>query len=305
MNVNDIAKAVLKATSAKKETSPYYASARVTRVDQDGTAWVHIDGGVSETPAEMTMSAKAGDTVKIRVAGGRAWITGNVTSPPTDDSTARRAVSIGTNAQSTADGASQEASSAKSAAESAQASAAIANENALAAQSSANEAAEAAANAQSSANTADSNAKDAITSATAAAAAAQTAQDAAEAAVSTANDASSTANGVKQRADNREFDAAVMYIHSSEGTAFKNDMVSTVLTVVIYHGNVTVTDQASLEAEFGSGAYLQWKCRLYGSSDFSTILSTDTRITDNGFTFTISPDDVDTQAVFNCELITS
>lgn len=46
-------------------------------------------------------------------------------------------------------------------------------------------------------------------------------------------------------------DAVNIYIHSSAGTAFKNDEIGTVMTVTAYHGGVTIADQAGLIAEFG------------------------------------------------------
>lgn len=64
---------------------PYDTQAKVLRVE-DNIAWVHIPGGVEETPVQKTLNAKEGDVVQIRVSGGRAWLTGNITSPPTDDS---------------------------------------------------------------------------------------------------------------------------------------------------------------------------------------------------------------------------
>lgn len=77
--------------TADKSPSPYDTQAEVVRVDGD-TAWVHIAGGVDETPVKMTINAKAGDTVQVRVAGGDAWLTGNGTAPPTDDTRAEVAV---------------------------------------------------------------------------------------------------------------------------------------------------------------------------------------------------------------------
>ena len=62
----------------------------VTRIE-DGKVWVHIPGGVPETPVDITMAAEVGDTVKIRRAGGKAWLTGNKTQPPTGDKTAQAA----------------------------------------------------------------------------------------------------------------------------------------------------------------------------------------------------------------------
>ena len=85
-------KSQMNASDARKP-KPYDAQAEVLRVE-DGVAWVHIPGGVEETPVRLTINAKKGDMVNIRVANGTAWITGNSTNPPTDDSTANYAVDI-------------------------------------------------------------------------------------------------------------------------------------------------------------------------------------------------------------------
>ena len=74
-------------TMKQSKTKAYDTVAKVLRVDEK-TAYVHIDGGADETPAQMAINCKTGDTVKIRVSGGKAWITGNITAPPTDDSAA-------------------------------------------------------------------------------------------------------------------------------------------------------------------------------------------------------------------------
>lgn len=98
-------------------------------------------------------------------------------------------------------------------------------------------------------------------------------------------------------------DAIQIYIHSSEGTAFKNNEISTTLTVTIYYGSKVITNQQSLIREFGSGTYLQWQVKLYGQSTPTTIPSSDPRLSDDGFTFNISPADVNIQAVFNVQII--
>ena len=76
-----------------RKPKPYDTQAEVIRVE-DGVAWVHIPGGVEETPVSLTIDAKKGDMVNIHVANGSAWITGNGTRPPTDDTTANYAVSV-------------------------------------------------------------------------------------------------------------------------------------------------------------------------------------------------------------------
>lgn len=76
-------------TMKQSKTKAYDTVAKVLRVDEK-TAYVHIDGGADETPAQMAINCKSGDTVKIRVSGGKAWLTGNITSPPTDDTAAEK-----------------------------------------------------------------------------------------------------------------------------------------------------------------------------------------------------------------------
>lgn len=98
-------------------------------------------------------------------------------------------------------------------------------------------------------------------------------------------------------------DATLLRIESSRGTVFKHNQVSTVLTAVVYKGAKRITDIDALHAEFGSGAYLEWRWQRMGEDTFGTILSTDSRIGAGGFTFTLSPDDVDVKVTFMCNLI--
>lgn len=84
---NDIIEAM---NASQKRTSAYDTEAEIVRVDGD-TAWVHIAGGVSETPVALTINAKKGDKVQVRVTNGGAWIMGNATAPPTDDAKANEA----------------------------------------------------------------------------------------------------------------------------------------------------------------------------------------------------------------------
>lgn len=86
----DLIKTLVKAIRQvdAKKTSGYDTQATVTRVE-NGIAWVHIPGGVSETPVRLTVDAKQGDKVQVRVSGGRAHLTGNATAPPTDNTLAK------------------------------------------------------------------------------------------------------------------------------------------------------------------------------------------------------------------------
>lgn len=75
--------------SSQGKTKPYDTSATVLRVEGQ-TAYVHIPGGVDETPVQLTIDAKPGDTVRVRVSNNQAWLTGNGSAPPTDDTAAKR-----------------------------------------------------------------------------------------------------------------------------------------------------------------------------------------------------------------------
>lgn len=168
--------------------SPYDAQAEVKRIDGD-TAWVHIPGGVDETPVQLTTNAKKGDIVQVRVSGGRAWLYGNVTSPPTDDTkaiqadtrageamfTAIDALSSSEVARQAADKATEHAQEASEQAQSATESAGVASQQAQAATNSASLA-------QQSADNASQQAQSATESASAAGRSASLAQAAAEAA---------------------------------------------------------------------------------------------------------------------------
>lgn len=84
-----LAKELLRALEQrqKRQTTAIDTLAEVKRVEGD-TIWVHVPGGPDETPIRKTISAKPGDKVQIRIAGGRGWASGNETSPPTDDTVA-------------------------------------------------------------------------------------------------------------------------------------------------------------------------------------------------------------------------
>lgn len=80
--------------SAMKQTQTGTKSsdvrARVTRVD-GSTVWVKIYGNRESTPAQKTIDCKPGDRVKVRLTEGQAFIIGNDSAPPTDDTTAIQA----------------------------------------------------------------------------------------------------------------------------------------------------------------------------------------------------------------------
>lgn len=155
----------------KGKSAGFDTPAEVVRVD-GSTAWVHIPGGVDETPVALTINAKAGDTVQVRINNGRAFLVGNGTAPPTDNEQADKAIvqavsaaEAARTAHTMADAATKEAARAQEAADSAQTAADNAQTSANAAQQSADNAATAASNAQTSADNAQ---RDATTANTAA-----------------------------------------------------------------------------------------------------------------------------------------
>lgn len=68
----------------EKRTGSDY-TATVTRV-KDGIAYVQIAGAeINDTPVSLSVDAKPGDVVRVRINNGKAWLTGNDTSPPNNN----------------------------------------------------------------------------------------------------------------------------------------------------------------------------------------------------------------------------
>ena len=101
----------------------------------------------------------------------------------------------------------------------------------------------------------------------------------------------------------REETTCHLVIESSRGTVFKNNEASTVLSVIIYRGSQRITNITELRTAMGNRAYLQWKWRRITDNDYGIISASDKHISENGFKYTISPTDVDTQVTYMCELI--
>lgn len=72
----------------KKTGSDYTAT--VTRVEGN-TAYVKMTGAdIDDTPVALSIDAKPGDSIRVRVNNGKAWITGNDTAPPTNDADTKK-----------------------------------------------------------------------------------------------------------------------------------------------------------------------------------------------------------------------
>lgn len=84
--MNELTKVLtLLQNSKSKKTSGSDYTATVTHVEGK-TAYVQITGAdISDTPVALSIDAKPGDLVRVRVNNGKAWITGNDTAPPTNN----------------------------------------------------------------------------------------------------------------------------------------------------------------------------------------------------------------------------
>ena len=97
-------------------------------------------------------------------------------------------------------------------------------------------------------------------------------------------------------------DAVVLVIDSSEGNIFRDNQGQTDLTVTIFYGASVITTYAQLTNTFGIGAYLEWEYKD-NTNNWVTLLVSDPRIDDNGFTIHVSAENVYNKANFRCKLV--
>lgn len=131
----------------------------VTRIDDNGTCWVRFYGADADTPCiRSTVTSKPNDTVSVSVIKGRATITGNISSPASDNTVALDGLS---KAIAAMDAANIAATSAQNAIKDAQ----NAKTAAVSAATSAREAASSSQDAKESADAASEDAKRAMSNA--------------------------------------------------------------------------------------------------------------------------------------------
>lgn len=127
-------------------------------------------------------------------------------------------------------------------------------------------------------------------------------------AVDTAGQAADTANNAKQNADKaiaETKDLVTLRIDSSRGTVFKNSEVSTVLTVRCYkRGQELTTLTALRQAMLDVTARIRWYVLREGDTDWVSLADSDPMLSNDGFTLTISPNDVDIKCTFKAEIVT-
>ena len=93
----------------------------------------------------------------------------------------------------------------------------------------------------------------------------------------------------------------VLKIESSNGAPLDENSTSTVLHVIIYRGRTRITNALDLKKEMGEVSLL-WLSRKE-REEYKSISANDNRISDSGFTFTPSEDDVKNRCSFRCRLI--
>lgn len=98
-------------------------------------------------------------------------------------------------------------------------------------------------------------------------------------------------------------DATTLYVDSSRGYVFKNNLISTVLRVIIAKGGERIADAARMREVYGPAARIEWRWQRVDETGFGVISSGDSRISDEGFSLSVSPDDVDIKTVFTATLI--
>lgn len=123
----------------------------------------------------------------------------------------------------------------------------------------------------------------------------------------TAQESAKAVDDMQARMDSGEFkgeDAVTLRVDSSRGTVFKNNAVATVLTVTIYKGSEIITTAADLARVFGAKAALEWHWKGLDDTAWKIISVDDKRLSNGGFAFALSPEDVTTKVVLECVLNT-
>lgn len=97
-------------------------------------------------------------------------------------------------------------------------------------------------------------------------------------------------------------DSITLNINSSNGVIFKHSDKETTLTVEIIIGDIVITNSTDMYSILGTEAKLIWQEKRKGESSYRDIDSNDERIKDNGFIFTISPNNLRFEAIYICKI---
>ncbi len=100
-------------------------------------------------------------------------------------------------------------------------------------------------------------------------------------------------------------DLVTLRIDSSRGTVFKNSEVSTVLTVRCYkRGQELTTLTALRQAMLDATARIRWYVLRDGDTDWVSLADSDPMLSNDGFTLTVTPNDVTVKCTFKAEIVT-
>ena len=94
---------------------------------------------------------------------------------------------------------------------------------------------------------------------------------------------------------------AVVKVSSSKGTQFR-DPDTTTLTVTVYKGKNSATTKSELASLIGEDAYLQWYRKL-NDGEFVKMESSNSAISDDGFTLTAKPNSPHYSIAYKCDLV--
>ena len=97
--------------------------------------------------------------------------------------------------------------------------------------------------------------------------------------------------------------AIMVNIHSTRGNAFHNSEIGTTMNITILYGSTQITDSGGLHSILGPSAYVQWTA-LTGADKTPVIISNaDPMVSNDGFTLTLSPNNVDNTVTFTANVI--
>lgn len=99
-------------------------------------------------------------------------------------------------------------------------------------------------------------------------------------------------------------DGAVIELLPSNGSTFRRKGETTTIHAAVVQGAVRMADIGALRKAFGQGASVKWEERQAGSPSWTEIAATDSRIGDDGFSLTVSEEDVTKDATYRWSVVT-
>lgn len=98
-------------------------------------------------------------------------------------------------------------------------------------------------------------------------------------------------------------DAILVNVDPINGYIYKNTGVATTMIVTVIVGEQWIDTSEKLKNWFGDEACLQWREKKVGELVFTDVPRSDSRLSDEGFIFTVAPNDVYNKTSFKCDLI--